>query len=175
VLPYYPRSHYGKRHVSIHKLLEEGNYTMKILKYLLDTCGGPSDILTTPAAVVEKFPLDAGVIEKMSYHARKNKALGLAAPQVGISQRFFILNRIGQMLFVNPVLDLTGGEATLLPEGCLSFPWMDVEVPRFSIVRLKFQDGRGQNMEETFTGLLARVVQHEVDHLQGVGIWSYLK
>jgi len=148
---------------------------MKIYMYLLNTCGGPSDILTSPAAVVEKFPLDAETIEKMLYLTRKNKALGLAAPQVGISQRFFVLNRIGFRVFVNPVIDLLGSDVDICKEGCLSFPWMDVEVARANIVRLNFQDERGRNLTETFQDLEARTVQHELDHINGVGIWQYLK
>lgn len=148
---------------------------MKILKYLLDTCGGPSDILTTLAAAVEMFPLDPVVIEKMTYLARKNKAEGLAAPQVGIGQRFFILNRPGFTVFVNPSIDMTSQESSLGKELCLSFPWECVEVLRFDIVRLNFQDERGRPLTETFQGMNARIVQHELDHLNGRGIWDYMK
>lgn len=148
---------------------------MRIFKYLLNTCGGPSDILTTPTTPLENFPVNPESIEKMLYLIRKNKALGLAAPQVGISQRFFILNRIGFRVFVNPVIDLLGSDVDIRKEGCLSFPWMDVDVSRANVVRLNFQDERGRNLTETFQELEARTVLHEVDHLNGIGIWDYLK
>jgi peptide deformylase len=131
--------------------------------------------LTNPALPIDNFPIELRIIEKMIYLVRKNKGLGLAAPQVGIPRRFFVLNRIGQAVIVNPVIDATGGDPVLGHEGCLSFPWIDVEIPRFPIVRLKFQDERGKALEETFTGLPARTVQHELEHLNGGGIWDYLR
>jgi len=143
---------------------------MKILTYL-DT-----DMLTVEATPCpEGKSIDPGTVEKMRYLVRKNRALGLAAPQVGIWARFFILNGPVQRVFVNPVIDMASSDIKLGYEGCLSFPWTDVEIPRSLIVRIKFQDEYGSSFTETFVGLDARTVQHEIDHLNGKGLWDYLK
>lgn len=141
---------------------------MKILTYL-------ETDLTVPSVPVEKFPLDAQIVEKMVYQMRKQRGVGLAAPQVGIRERFFVLNRFGQQVIANPRILTFIPETELGKEGCLSFPWIDVEVPRYPSVRVSYQDERGKEHVESFTGFLARTVQHEIAHLDGKGIWDYLK
>jgi peptide deformylase len=131
-------------------------------------------ILTVPASPVDKFPLDPAILVKMRYLVQKNKAAGLSAPQVGIGQRFFVLARLGPAV-INPEVEVYGTEVELRYEGCLSFPWRDVEIPRSTVVRVKYQTERGLSVVETFSGHLARVVQHEIEHLNGRGLWDYVK
>ena len=96
--------------------------------------------------------------------------IGLAAPQVGISLRLMVVgderNREARAL-VNPVIAEQGGEVTA-EEGCLSLPGIFAPVTRAEWVQLDAQDLEGQPVSIRARGLLARVFQHEMDHLDGV-------
>lgn len=98
---------------------------------------------------------------------------GLAANQVGVAQRVFVVlyaDESGQpvrRVCVNPVLDRFDGKERDA-EGCLSLPGLQDTVERPQRVRVRAQDEHGQAWEETFTGYLARVFLHENDHLDGV-------
>lgn len=101
------------------------------------------------------------------------KGVGLAAPQVGLSIRMFVCNETGkqadgqEMVFVNPVLsDLSGAEEC--EEGCLSLPGVNGLVLRATRCRIQAYDLAGQPIDRSGEGLLARIWQHETDHLDGV-------
>ena len=97
-----------------------------------------------------------------------NKGLGLAAPQIGQSLNFFVVDSEGEKLvFVNPEIILKKGQA-IFEEGCLSFPNLFINIKRPNKIELKFQDIDGQEKIIKADGLLARVIQHEYDHLNGV-------
>jgi peptide deformylase len=72
------------------------------------------------------------------------------------------------MALVNPVLSWTSEELEIAEEGCLSLPGVHVEVERPARVRVTAQDGDGDPLELEAEGLVARVIQHEIDHLDGV-------
>jgi peptide deformylase len=99
--------------------------------------------------------------------------LGLAAPQVGVSERVVIIDRrLGEggddfWPLVNPEIIERQGECTV-EEGCLSLPDIYDFVTRPETVRLKYQDVTGTEHVEDVGGMLARVVQHETDHLNGI-------
>jgi peptide deformylase len=100
--------------------------------------------------------------------------VGLAAPQVARDIRLLVLNETGdreqrdrEMVFVNPEIVKKKGHE-FGEEGCLSFPRIYAEVERNREIRVKWQDLDGASHEETFTGFLARILQHEIDHLNGV-------
>ena len=98
--------------------------------------------------------------------------VGLAAPQLGLSQRLLIY-RVGPdaplIALVNPELEWTSDDdVETLDEGCLSIPGVAVEVERPVHVRIATQDERGERRTVEASGLDARVIQHEVDHLDGV-------
>jgi peptide deformylase len=102
-----------------------------------------------------------------------NRGVGLAAPQVGLSIRLFVCNQAGkpadgqEIVFVNPVLsDLAGAEEC--EEGCLSLPGVNGLVLRATRCRIRAYDVAGKPVEQVGEGLLARIWQHEVDHLDGV-------
>ena len=97
--------------------------------------------------------------------------VGLAAPQLGISQRVFVY-RLGRdaplHAVVNPVIEWSGGEQETLEEGCLSIPGALVDVERPLHVRVRALDEYGEETLIEASGLEARVIQHELDHLDGV-------
>ena len=99
--------------------------------------------------------------------------IGLAAPQVGVSIALSVvdLGRIEEgalpKAFINPVI-LHHEGSIVMEEGCLSIPDIQEEVTRPEVIQVKYQDIYGEEHEETYDGLLARVLQHEVDHLDGI-------
>jgi peptide deformylase len=97
--------------------------------------------------------------------------VGLAAPQLGISQRLLVY-RIGSdaplITLVNPELEWHSDDAETLEEGCLSIPSVAVDVERPIHVRVRARDEHGDERLVEASGLEARVIQHEMDHLDGV-------
>jgi peptide deformylase len=97
--------------------------------------------------------------------------VGLAAPQLGISQRLLVY-RLGQdaplVALANPELEWASEETETMEEGCLSIPGVQVDVERPVHVRVRAQDETGEARLVEASGLEARVIQHEVDHLDGV-------
>jgi peptide deformylase len=102
-----------------------------------------------------------------------SEGIGLAAPQVGLSIRLLVTDvspvekGYPAQAFVNPVILETFGSATL-EEGCLSIPGIREEVNRPEEILLKYQTIEGEEKTEKFNGWMARVLQHEIDHLDGV-------
>ncbi len=103
--------------------------------------------------------------------------IGLAAPQVGINKRFFIYGDKSNMeLIINP--EFTGKDTnnqTVIVEGCLSFPGIQVDVERPDTVTMKYKDINWSDVTVTAGGVNARVWQHEADHLDGLCIDRFLK
>jgi peptide deformylase len=97
--------------------------------------------------------------------------IGLAAPQLGISQRLLVY-RVGPdaplIALANPELEWTGEDVEPGEEGCLSIPGVAVDVERPVHVRVRAQDEHGEQRLVEASGLEARVIQHEMDHLDGV-------
>ena len=97
--------------------------------------------------------------------------IGLAAPQLGVSQRLLVY-RVGQeaplIALVNPELEWRSEDEEALEEGCLSLPGVNVDVDRAVHVRVRAQDEFGEPRVVEASGLEARVIQHEMDHLDGV-------
>jgi peptide deformylase len=95
--------------------------------------------------------------------------VGLAAPQVGLSLRFFVYDdgQGSKGAVANPRLTEVEGEQ-IEEEGCLSIPGLYYETPRASTVRLEGQDATGAPLALEAEGLLARIFQHETDHLNGM-------
>lgn len=97
-----------------------------------------------------------------------NIGIGLAAMQVGIKKRLFIIgNDMKIIAYINPELIAGYGDEVGF-EGCLSFPQLYLKVKRFTEVRVRYQNEKGEFNEEVLTGLAARVFQHEYDHLDGI-------
>jgi peptide deformylase len=97
--------------------------------------------------------------------------IGLAAPQVGVMHRLLVYRTELEgavAALVNPVLEWSSKESESAEEGCLSLPGVAVEVDRPVYVRVRAQDERGAPITVEASGLEARVIQHEMDHLDGV-------
>ena len=109
------------------------------------------------------------LVEKMTAAMRAARGLGLAAPQVGVSERVLIYDSgNGLKVLINPVILASKGEQTEPLEGCLSIPGLQGKVQRFAEVRVKGYDLRGKPVTRSAKELEARVIQHEIDHLNGV-------
>ncbi len=96
--------------------------------------------------------------------------LGLAATQVGVDLSVFLIRDSDKgepIEVINPKIISTSGRERR-EEGCLSFPELYLDIERSGKVKLKFYDINGQEREIEFEGILARAVQHEMDHLKGV-------
>jgi peptide deformylase len=97
--------------------------------------------------------------------------VGLAAPQIGLSQRLLVY-RVGQdaplIALVNPEIEWTSDDEECFEEGCLSIPGITVDVDRAVHVRVRAKDETGADRVVEASGLEARVIQHEIDHLDGV-------
>jgi peptide deformylase len=104
---------------------------------------------------------------------RGARGVGLAAPQVGENIRLFVMNPSGEpgddRVYVNPVLSDADGEEEG-EEGCLSLPGINAKVWRSKTLRMQAQDLDGKPIEETADGYIARIWQHENDHLNGTMI-----
>lgn len=101
-------------------------------------------------------------------YAAKPKGVGLAAPQIGISKRVVVVDvGNGLLELVNPEIVSFSGK-DLAVEGCLSIPGVAGEVNRAARVEVRGQDRRGNPIRIQADGLLARVLQHEIDHLDGI-------
>lgn len=108
--------------------------------------------------------------------------IGLAAVQVGVLKRLLVADvtwREGegpgkQYVLINPEIVDNKAEPHSYKEGCLSFPDQFVEVTRPESVRIRYQDLSGETKEETFDGLLATCILHEIDHLNGVTLVDYV-
>lgn len=100
---------------------------------------------------------------------RKHNGIGLAAPQVGLEFRFFIMNLDDkEYVCINPYITKRSKETELRDEGCLSYPGDKVFVERAKEIRVLYTDRRGMPKQKKFTGLAARCFQHELDHLNGI-------
>ena len=113
------------------------------------------------------------LIQSMIETMRRNKGVGLAAPQVGINQRIFVAETgEGLVVISNPKILKKAG-SVVMEEGCLSIPGVTVKVKRPEKIWVKFLDENSQPVEENYEGLMARVFQHETDHLDGKLIIDY--
>lgn len=110
------------------------------------------------------------IIEAMFDVMNASRGVGLAAPQVGISQRFFICHAPDDepRIFINPEIIATSPELSAYEEGCLSIPGIYADVVRPAKVEVQAWDLRGRPFKLEADGFLARVIQHEYDHLNGV-------
>ena len=101
---------------------------------------------------------------------RQHRGVGLAAPQVGHNIRLFVMNHTGDpkddRVYVNPVLSEAEGSEEG-EEGCLSLPEINANIVRDKAMRMQAMDLEGKPIDETASGYIARVWQHEFDHLNG--------
>ncbi|KXK08829.1 MAG: Peptide deformylase [Microgenomates bacterium OLB22] len=141
----------------------------------------PHEVLTTPAATVgridKKIHTLISEMKKALVAHKDPEGVGLAATQVGVAKRIFIMMPTKQApieVFINPeiveqseISHVSKSKETRL-EGCLSIPRLWGPVRRSEKVRLVWQDEHGMQREEWFSGFKAIIIQHEVDHLNGI-------
>ena len=105
---------------------------------------------------------------------RRHRGIGLAAPQVGLDVRLFVADvGDGPFCVVNPRLVLLSDQCDNMVEGCLSLPDVQVDIRRRQRIEVIGRDTDGRLVHMEGTGLKARVIQHEVDHLDGLLICDY--
>jgi peptide deformylase len=114
------------------------------------------------------------LVAKMFELMREHKGVGLAAPQVGENVRLFIVNPTGEAqddrVYVNPMLSEPAGNEEEGEEGCLSLPEINAKIMRTKSMRIDAQDLEGKPFSDTQSGYIARIWQHEFDHLNGTMI-----
>ncbi len=129
-------------------------------------------VLRATALPVERFDEDLKQeVVRMGELMHDALGVGLAATQLGVLHRVLVYRAYVDdpiTALVNPVLEWTSDELETGEEGCLSLPGVHVEVERHARVRVRAQDEGGREVEVEAEGLEARVIQHEVDHLNGV-------
>lgn len=137
---------------------------------------GPHDSLVQPSTEWnfstdgDSFQLESSMIDFMI----KNRGIGLAANQIGLTKRVFVMGSYDipgfpqPFALFNPVILEASKETILDQEGCLSYPGLYLTVKRPSWVRVAYQNSKGDIVEAKFTGYLSKCFQHELDHLDGV-------
>jgi len=135
--------------------------------------GMKNPILRTISSPVSEFKVELRQLVnnmKLTLAEEKN-GIGLAAPQVGINQQVilckFTKNKEVTVL-VNPQIIWHSDKTDMQEEGCLSLPGVWANVERSVSIKVKFQDIRGKSLILALTGIDARLVQHELDHLQAI-------
>ena len=145
-----------------------------------------NEILETPSENVTEFDEElVKFVDEMISTMKESNGVGLAAPQVGDNRRICVVD-LGftegfvydgetvltddyyPLILINPEIKVVSEAKSVMNEGCLSFPGVSLEIKRPSIIKLTFQDIEGNNRIVECAGGLARCIQHEVDHLDGV-------
>ena len=110
------------------------------------------------------------LIETMFEKMYEWHGIGLAAPQMGINKRLAVID-IGdgeQIALINPVITFASKETHVMEEGCLNFPGEYCPVPRPKKIRIKYDSLDGKIIKQKASGLLAKAMQHETDHLNSI-------
>lgn len=138
----------------------------------------PNDVLRQKAHKVKKFDKDLSLlIDDMIETMRDAPGVGLAAPQIGVLQQIIIvefgdedLSEVPAKLYavVNPEIIYSSEEKTFGAEGCLSVPGIMGDVERSQAIAVRGQNRKGKKVKYKLDGWLARIFQHEIDHLDGI-------
>ncbi|WP_163323041.1 peptide deformylase [Draconibacterium mangrovi] len=154
------------------------------MKYPVTVYGDP--LLRKKAQRIEKdHPNLDEIIENMWETMYYSDGVGLAAPQVGLSIRLFVIDASSgadeepelegfKKVFINPEIIETKGDEWTMNEGCLSLPEIREDVNRPDEVTIKYLDENFDEYIETYKGFAGRVIQHEYDHLEGILFVDYL-
>jgi peptide deformylase len=133
----------------------------------------PDPVLKAKTEDIEVFSAElAGITEDMIKHMYLFQGVGLASLQVGITKRVFVFDvsegRDDPVVMLNPEITGVSKEREDFEEGCLSVPGIRQNVKRPIAITLTWQDLDGGAHEQEFEGLAARVIQHELDHINGI-------
>jgi peptide deformylase len=129
----------------------------------------PDTSLRVETQKVERFDSELkDILRAMADTMYLSEGVGLAATQVGLDRQVFVMDTgEGLLNMVNPERVSVSKKKSVLEEGCLSLPGVTVKISRPVEVRIKAQDGNGDFFVRDFSGLAAKAVQHEMDHLKG--------
>lgn len=119
------------------------------------------------------------LIENMFETMKNADGVGLAAPQIGLSIRLFVMDARAyaehepslagfKKVFINPHILEKGGEEELIEEGCLSVPNIHEDILRPGKIHIQYMDENFKPVDEWYEGMVARIIQHEYDHLDGI-------
>lgn len=129
------------------------------------------DIFLTQVTTPWDFTVDGDpseLVRDMAKIMMANNGIGLAAPQVGVGKSIFVMGNEEKLIAcINPSIEDTSGEVMDM-EGCLSFPKLYLNVRRSETIKVKYFTVTGEEVSTEFSGFMARVFQHEYDHLQGI-------
>ena len=138
---------------------------LKIIEY-------PNIILRKTAQAVTSFDAQLKEIAKEMYNIMlTDDGIGLAGPQVNINQRIIIIGKLDAKeytVYLNPEITYFSKDKEIGEEGCLSLPHIFGLVKRSKKIHLKYYDLEGNKIKEKIKGLKATVIQHEIDHLNGI-------
>lgn len=143
------------------------------------------DILVHPNTTLRTLCSEVETVDKkikrlckdMVYTMNTKNGLGLAAPQIGEILRIITFKNQEtptDMIMLNPVIEKSSTQMSILKEGCLSVPDTLVDIVRPSEITVQFTTIKGKRQKKIFTGMNARIIQHEIDHLNGKLIIDYL-
>lgn len=142
------------------------------------------------APITAEYPDLETLIANMWETMYEADGVGIAAPQIGLGIRLFVIDTLQlerkteekidtdkgfKKVFINAQILEETGDPWAYEEGCLSIPRIRGDVERPAIIRIKYQNEQFESFEETFSGIDARVIQHEYDHIQGVLFTERLK
>jgi peptide deformylase len=152
-------------------------------------------VLRAECEEVEEGTDMTSVLKDMRDTMHQASGVGLAAPQVGKSIRLFIVDaspfaeeepeneeeaqnfeilKNFKKVFINPIIEEERGKKWAFSEGCLSIPGIREEVIRENIVKISYYDEKWNFHEEEYTGVAARIIQHEYDHIEGILFTDHL-
>jgi len=146
---------------------------MKIVKY-------PNPILTKPAKDINLSNLNLKQLKRLKQLTKQmtktmyqHDGIGLAAPQIGQNLRLCIIGKKTgdleeDLILINPLVIERSVETSILEEGCLSLPKVKIDVERPVWIKVRTSDFDGGSFKLEAHDLLARVIQHEIDHLDGI-------
>ncbi len=131
------------------------------------------DILSQVAEDVQDIDDEViSTIDSMFKVMYKEKGIGLAAPQVDLNRRIIVIDpgddARHKIALINPVILESSDKTEPYEEGCLSLPGLNADVIRPSEILLRAVNVKGKNVEIEAGGIMARVIQHEIDHLNGI-------
>lgn len=147
---------------------------MKLPVYLY----GHPVLRAVSTAIDPSYPNLKALVSDMFDTMYASEGVGLAAPQIGRNDRIVVIDATPvadnfpecsgwKKALINPEIEILSGETTSRGEGCLSLPGLNEDVKRVEHIRLRYLDKEFQPHEEEISGFLARIVQHECDHLEG--------
>jgi peptide deformylase len=144
---------------------------------MLDIVTYGSEILGRKAVPVKDIDEAVRKLGEDMLETMAGKGIGLAGPQVASDLRIFVTDVEGDKprIFINPEIVLTSQELISFEEGCLSLPRLYLDVIRPQFVRVQAWNEKGRPFTVETDGLLARVIQHEYDHLEGILFIDRLK